>query len=524
MTELRVRTRPTLLLFCALLLAGNSVLFWLADRNANIDWPSNAIRNWQDHGFLKFGGKLVVNPGGVGLPENPSVYPGHSPYSLYPKFWIEAVLGVQAGTVVFYLLLSILAFGSAAYLFGQDERAYLISGLTVLMPGFVIWSKVADPNTTVALLGFPYVAVMWRKLRQPEVRAIDFVGLFILSAIFTVLNWTSALVHGTFFFFLVAQRVPFKRLVQYVAIVAVAMLPVAVTSIRSRIGGGGGGSEGLMAFLDAYAWGRGGYAEGSSAAVLLVRYGFINVLALAGIWLVLAVTWVGRARVEFTKAALALVPAIVALLETLVLRNYFCHHPWMGSPFLLLGATLSIAMLLELPSKGFDFGRYFSLQKPFSWASAVAAFCFGLLIIETFRANRPDFRMRELVHEVTARNQLLIVPQEVNPNIAHNPVRLAYFLDRAVEPVPTLVEAQATKARGVVLSMQELTNGWELVGKSSAELGPTERLVQVPLKWFRERIARRASKSRVPQVRTYYVYRRAVASDAKEFTGTSPKE
>src|SRR5687768_11918922 len=104
MSELRVRTRPTLLVFCALLLAGNSVLLWLVDRNVNVDWPANAIRNWQDYGFFNLGGRLVVNPGGVGLPENPSIYPGHSPNSLYPKFAIEAVLGREVGTVVFFAL------------------------------------------------------------------------------------------------------------------------------------------------------------------------------------------------------------------------------------------------------------------------------------------------------------------------------------------------------------------------------------------------------------------------------------
>jgi hypothetical protein len=504
-----------LLALCAILLIGNSMLEWVVDGHEGILWPGNVLRNWQDYGVRELEGKLVMNPGGYGLPVNPEIYPGHRPYTLYPVFALQQLFGQKVGIALFFALLSALVFVSLAFLLGWNERAFLISGISILTPGYLLWPKYLDPNTTTALLGAGYSALMWWRFQQTKLRWTDLLLLAIGTFVFTSLNWTTALVHAQLFCFLFVRKVSIRRLALYAAMGALALAPVLLASVRAKLGGQATAGGGLAAFLDTYAWGSsGGYSEGSSTSVLLIRYAFINGLALAPLWVVLAVTWVGRARRNFGRAILALAPLFMALLQTLALRNYFCHHPWMASPFLLLGAALSLSVLFEMEPKGITIAPYFALRKPFAWAGVAASFCFALVMLVSYRMNRAALDLvRDVVQQGTARSDLVVVAREISPELSADRA-LADLLDRRLLALDKLNEVREVAEAGILLSTRELAEDWSLVAKSSPPTGQMFQLLQKPLQWFQSKVSRREG-TRISAPRTYFLYR------AREVSGTT---
>lgn len=502
-----------LLALCAVLLICNTALEWVVDENEGISWPGNVLRNWRDYGFEKLEGNLAKNPGGYGLPENPEIYAGHRPFTLYPVFAMQQLFGSRLGIASFFALLSALVFASMAYLLGWNERSFLVSGISILTPGYLLWPKILDPNTTAALLGAGYAALMWWKFRQPKLSWTDLLLLASGTLVFTSLNWTTALIHGQLFCFLLAQKVPLRRLAIYIAMGALALAPVVLASVRAKMAGQSTSGGGLAAFLGIYAWGNvEGYSEGSRTSVLLVRYAFINTLALAPLWLVLAVTWVGRARKSLGSAILSLAPLFMALIQTLALRNYFCHHPWMASPFLLLGAVLSLSVLFTMEPKEETIGSYFTLRKPLSWVAIAATFSFTLLILVSYRINRSALdQMRDVVQRGTERSTEVVVSRETSPELAAHDT--ADFLDRRLTVVPTLSEARDLAGPRVLLSTEELSEDWSLVAKSSPPSGALFRYLHIPLTWFQNKVSRRQA-TRVSPPRAYFLYRAGSSSNA----------
>ena len=501
-----------LLALCAVLLICNTALEWVVDENEGISWPGNVLRNWHEYGLGKLEGKLAKNPGGYGLPENPEIYSGHRPFTLYPVFAMQRLFGNKVGISVFFALLSAVVFLSMAFLLGWNERSFLVAGISILTPGYLLWPKILDPNTTAALLGAGYAALIWWKLRQPKLRWTDLLLLAIGSFVFTSLNWTTALIHGQIFCFLLAQKVPLRRLAIYMAMGALALAPVVLASVRAKMAGQSTTSGGLAAFLSIYAWGNsGGYSEGSTTPVLLFRYAFINALALAPVWLILAATWVGRARKSLGSGLLTLTPLFMALIQTLTLRNYFCHHPWMASPFLLVGAVLSLSVLFINEPQEETIRSYFSLRRPLSWLGIAATFSFTLLTLVSYRMNRSALdQMRDVVQRGTERSTEVVVSRETSPELAAEGT--ADFLDRRLTVVPKLGDARDLVRPGVLLSTEELSEDWNLVAKSSPPSAPLFRWLQGPLTWFQNKVSRRQA-TRVSAPRAYFLYGAAGSSN-----------
>src|SRR5262245_22109348 len=103
------RLQEILVLGFALL--GSSLMYTLMPISTKDGcWTHNILRNWQHFGIIKSGGKLVQNPGGIDVLEQPETYGGHRPFFLYPSFCVGHIFG-GAGRhgLLFYLVMTLAA-------------------------------------------------------------------------------------------------------------------------------------------------------------------------------------------------------------------------------------------------------------------------------------------------------------------------------------------------------------------------------------------------------------------------------
>lgn len=508
-----IQNRIFVAIVCAFLLLANGILEWMVDNDLGIGWPHNAIRNWQQFGLGALHGKIVTNPGGHDLPEHPDVYPGHRPLTLYPAlFMMKAFSWTGFNTLPFHAALSALILFCAWKLLGGNPRAFFISAMLILTPGFVCWPKILDPNTTAALLGIPYGLIMADQFKRERFGSSNFAIVTLTTLIFTALNWTTVLVHAQVFAFLIGLRIPARRMAAYIAAGSVAAILVVVISVRSKAGGPASGGK-LGEMLAGYTWGHGGYSDGSSAGVLLVRYAVTNALILLPLWLLLAWTWIKAFLTNRPLALLSLGPLVMAFAGTLGMRNYFCHHPWMAAPVLLVGALFTLSLLRDPNRSPAAAAPAQPASKPHSaswaWTSLAATFCFSFLVMTFYRErNGQFFPLVEILRKATPRSESIAVTRELTPEFANDQLRMEETLDRKLAVSDKLPSIERPSAAHLIISSKALGDEWQLLATAPAkprEVIPGSKNL---LDWFGRVISRRKPGDRLEAaVEQYYIYR-----------------
>jgi|GEM_PF-2015109 len=499
------------LLGCGALLTASGLLQLLVDSDLGVGWPHNVIRNWSQFGLGELQGHLVINPGGQEALAQPDVYSGHRAASLYPAFWISRLFAWTGSYMLpFHLLLNMVVMVSIWKLLGQTSEGFFIGALLILCPGYVLWPTILDPNAMAALAGIPFAALVWRRLRQEHLSAGDLFFLVVLTLLFSALNWTVALVHAPLFFCLLATRkVSWQRLALYAGAGALAGVAVVVVGLTSKLSDAGNHSGGFGQLLAGYTWGSGGYANGSNTPTLLLRLAFINIVALLPLWLVWAWKWSSLVRSEPVRAAWSLLPLGVAVLEPVAMRNYFCHHPWMAAPFLLVGGILSLFVILSpaatpaaMPSAAA------SPRRKLAWSLAVVTtFCFGFVILLTYREQGAQLNsLIALVRAHTPRSEILAVPRSVDPQTAAEVKRLDELLDRRLIVVDRVPDPQHPAPAGFVLSGVALEGAWSPIARSTPDPLQSVPLLRGALNWFNQRVSRRKSGDRLDLPETFFLY------------------
>jgi hypothetical protein len=360
-----------------------------------------------------------------------------------------------------------------------------------------------------ALAGIPFAALLWWRLRQPRLTGGSVFFLLVLTLLFSAVNWSVALVHATLFACLLATRaVPWRRLALYAGAGALAAVVVTVAGLAAKLSDGGTRHGGFLELLAGYTWGSGGYANGSNTPTLLLRLAFINALALLPLWIVWAWKWFSLVRVEPVRAGWSLLPLAVAVLEPVVMRNYFCHHPWMAAPFLLVGDILSLLVMLTPTGKP---AVADSASVPPRWrtvwsAGLVAAFCFGFAILLTYREQGAQINsLVALVRAHTPRGDGIAVVRSVDAKTAEVVARLDEILDRRMVLLEELPDAQHPAPASFVVSGVAL-NGWTPVARSAPDPLQSIPLMRGALDWFTRNVSRRKSGDRLELADTYFLY------------------
>ncbi|HXU78942.1 MAG TPA: hypothetical protein VN794_20360 [Methylomirabilota bacterium] len=502
-------------LICAGLLAANGLLQFLVDNDLGIGWPHNVIRNWEEHGWTDLKGRLVTNPGGHDVLKNPEVYAGHRAASLYPAFLAGRVFAwTGSHALPFHLLSTLIVLISIWYLLGHSPLALAVAGLAILSPGYIIWPTILDPNTNSVLAGLPFGAILWAKLRRPDLTSGGIVFVLALTLVFSWLNWTTALVHAQIFVGLWAVRkLSWRMLLFYALSAGLAAIVIVAAGVASKLSNAPREPGLFLKLLAGYTWGQGGYGVSGSTSVLLTRVAFINALALFPFWTVWAWLWTRFAWVHRGQAMRALAPLAVAACEVVTLRNYFCHHPWMAAPVFLLGAVLSLLVVcsieqtpVERPAKALSRPQAAALKlaRPAAWAGA---FLFSLAVLVTYRTHQTRLlALISMVRGCTARSDVIAFPAGLEASSGEVEKRWPELLDRQVLRLDQLPDARQPAPAAYLVSDAPLGVGWTLVG-STGNSGKNSPLVDPLLEWFMKRIARRRTGDRMELAESYYLYR-----------------
>jgi hypothetical protein len=387
---------------------------------------------------------------------------------------------------------------------GGDNVAALLAGAVILCPGYMQSVDGLDPNTLSVLPAIPYAVIALAILRRPKFTNGLALALLLITAGFMSLNWTTAWVCGPcFFLFLGTRGVNRRGLVFLVAVMAIAVPSIAALSFAAKSGGHlpGTGAGGSM--LGAYLWGNAGYGEGLTTARAYLRLAFYNGASLFPMWL--GLIWVAANRVGGGGRIswIAFAPLAMSVVNMLVMRNYFGHHPPMAGAVLLVGLVFSVALLRAPAPEGREEARQ---KYSFKQVLVFTALCFayGLIFMVLFRANGASrLSLDQLIRNHTARPETVVVLEKNDPVVAAQASRLEEPFDRHITVITNLQDLAGEKSQWVLLSSARLDDSFSLVAQSEA---PAKSGLSKVGDWFNRAIARRNPGDRIDVAAVYYLY------------------
>lgn len=488
----------------------SAFLLWKVDDGLEGGWPSLALHNWEEYGVLPLHGALVLNPGGFEAATHPEVYHGMSPAYLLPAYGCaRAFRWIGLGILPFHIFLTVLVFWAIWFILGKSRWAFLAAVLAILSAGYVRWQKGLDPNAVSVLAGFPYAALAWYWLKPPRLSFQPVAGLILITAVFVPLNWTTAWFLSPFgIFLLLHPEIRRRRAVIYLGLTALGSALFVALSMWDKQAGNAAaaaaaGSGGIRTFLGSYMWGNYGYYEGLGNARFFLRLLFVNLAAL----LPMLCWWGWRtARCAATAPRLAwisLLPLAMAVAEAVAMRNYFCHHPWMGAPVFLTGLVFSLALQNTT-------GKPEAAPRPgLKWlaGAGAGAFAYSLAVLMVLRANESaGFSLGHLVQGQVPRTEAVAVIRSLDPQTASIARQLSDQLDRHFITVETLNDLPAGPPAAILSSRPMV--GLQLLAESGAGADPAQMgCATRAAEWFNHTIARRKLGDKTLFAPHYYLYR-----------------
>jgi hypothetical protein len=495
---------PRFILLVLLALTASGIMFYLADGNLASGNMHNVVRNWEQYGLLTLKGKLVTNPGGYEALTRPEVYKGHRAASLYPVFFIKRLFAwTGAGTLAVHVVLSLTLLLSIWFLLGKSRVAWLAGAAAILCPGYIHdQTYYLDPNAIALLMGLPFAAIILPLLVRPSLSPMALAALLLTIAAYTMLNWTTAFVHGMLLAYLVASRqISKRRLGLYVALAGVNLILVAGISVLDKRGGAG-----FKDFLGWYLWGSGGYGTYLTADRAVVRLLFVGTAGLLPLLLVYGYVLAQRAKWNSKEPWVAFLPLGAAVLGVGVMRNYFGTVPWMAAPAFLAALVLSMRLMVEgkngtstVPDT--QVGR--KMLAPVAFLAGCFVYASGTIVVASLK----DSEARALVTLVrahTARSDTIVLV-DTDPRLAGIAGGVADFADRRVVVLNDLSAGEYIGGRAFLLS----TSGevkLPLLAKTSQPALASWPLVRDLLALYSTRVARRLPGDQGLRPGTCYLY------------------
>lgn len=491
---------------------GSAWLTTWTDDGLGTGWPQDVVRNWEQFGFFNLHGKLVVNPGGFEAETHPYCYPGHRPESLYPVFLCYHLLAATGlGFLAYYAVIAAVVLWSIWQLLGRTDRTFWLAAMAVLAPGYVRWQTVLDPMVAAVLFGFPFCAAVLGLLRRPTLNWIHWVALFLLILIYSLVNWSTVFVHAMLFMtLLVLRRVSWRNLFIYAGLAAVLAGLVLLVSLSSKMARADGSSAGISSMLRAYGWGNAGYGLDLSTKTACLRLLVTNLMGLLPVLIFLGWQWWRRGGRFSGGGLIFLLPALVAMVEVLGMRNYFGHHPWMSVHFILLGIILAATVWKEQAVTTKAATMENRPRMAFHFGCLVAAFAYSLTVLAAYHAyGERGFSLTLLIREHTTRETTIVISRDTDPALADMESRLTEPFDRHLVVVP---DTSAASLAVVPSKRIMLTAVTPPAGKTIAQTGNTDDrspALKKLLGWYSRYIAHRRAGDRLEFGEKYFLYQPA---------------
>ena len=495
------------IIFFAAVFCAAIFLLYYEDDNMGTSWPTNVVHNWLQFGFLNLHGQLVYNIGGFDIAEHPSVYPGMSPVSLYPAFLASKIFEWSGlDTLPFDFFLVPILLWAIWRLLGRDDFAVIVAALAVLCPGYMRWLKLLDPNALSVLPVIPFAVIVLAILRKPKLTPAAWAGLIVFTLAFMSLNWTTGWVFAPCIFLLfMMPGVNRRALIYLAAVMSIGVFLVVAMSfaVKASSDAGATGHAKPLQILAGYTWGSGGYGEGLTTGRAFLRLAVVNGVGLLPLGLVLVYATAQRMRAGAGFPWIAFAPLVLTVMDIVIMRNYFGHHPPMAGPLLLVGLVFSIALLRCTPPEDAQ-----KVPEKMSFklapALALAAFVYGLAVLVCFRANENHLlHVAQLLRQNTARSDVIIVVKENDPATASQVPRLGEPVDRHVVVVDDFPTLAGETNHWVLLTSVDPGSSFKLVAQSAP---PSQSWIDKPGEWFSRVIARRSANDRFDLSGPYYLY------------------
>lgn len=495
-----------------LIAAGSICLYQMAPLSTkDAVWTHAVLRNWEEHGWARLGGRLVYNPGGLGAVEQPIIYGGHRAFSLYPAF----VLGHLTGGAgrdgsLFYVALSLVVAFSIWYLLGRGELALAVASAVVLSAGYLRTTLILDPLTIPVMLGIPFTLGVLKILARERLNSRNWMVLAVITGLYAAINWTTAFTFsiGLAFLWLPLKSRP-ARWLAFGIIAGCAIVAVGLVSVLHKMGGETGPRFSFAQMFDAYLFGSGGYAGYSMSWVrAIVRIAAASIIGLLP--LIAIYVWAQFREVR-SRGAIGLrasLPLVVALLTIAGMRNYFAHHPWMAAPVLIIGLVLSICLAqgAEMRLPIFNGARSQALRlRSFAFAAICLFYACGVVMFLRFNAADEEALLK-LVRNNTGRHDVLLYSAPGDPWLANNVKQLAGFFDRVMVERNQESSQNPLKGRNqyILTAFPE-----EFSGNTIAETVDDETALpgfaRQALTLYRRRVAKRTPGDRLELGRKYYL-------------------
>jgi hypothetical protein len=484
--------------------AGAVFMLFLIDDGMGIAWPTNVMRNWQQFGLLNLHGQLVSNPGGYDVTTVPNVYHGMSPLFMYPVYVVTGIFSwTGLDTLAFHALLVAAILWASWSLLGRDRLAILLATTAILCPGYMRWLKILDPNTISVLPVIPYAAIVLAILKKPKLTPGLAALLVVLTLAFMSLNWTTAWVCAPCIFLLWGMPGANRRgLMLIAALMFIAVPAVVLFSLAAKTGGPASQSGHI---LGGYTWANGGYGEGLTTGRAFLRLAVVNGIGLLPLGLGLIYAVARRMNGGSRFPWFAFTPLALTVMDVVVMRNYFGHHPWMSGPVLLVGSIFSLALLRKQPVEASE-SRPETI--PFKWIPPLMLLCFGygLAVLMFFRANEMDMlALAKLVRQHSPRGDSLVIVKSADAATASLADRLDEPLDRHIVVVDDFNGLSNVGSPWMILSSVKLDDSFTLMAQSAAH---SQSFLTRVADWFNHSIAKRSRGDRLELSGNYYLYGR----------------
>lgn len=501
--------RTTHLIVLLLISVAASWLTTVVDDGLGMVWTYNVVRNWEDFGFFHLHGQLVCNAGGYGVETQPEIYTGHRALGLYPFFWVQTLFHGH-GAAIYYSIVVALVLLSIWQLLGRTNRAFWLAGIAVLTPGFLRWQTSLDPNLAAVLAGFPFCAfVIW--LLHRERLGLLWGGLLLgIIVVYSAINWTTIFIQAMLFAALVLlPGVSRKNLLTYVILAAAPAALVVAAGVIDKMGGSQHEpGAGLATIFESYGWGNKGYGLDLSTRTAFLRMFIVNLVGLLPVFLFVSwQLWRGWSRSATASHRFFYLPFLASVFCVAVLRNYFGHHPWMSSPFLLLGVILSFAVWVGTRTTP---DTVVKADEPpgWRWSTLAVVFAYSFLVLEFYRIHNADeLSLMKLVRCSTERSATIVISRASDPALAGIAERLPELFDRHVTVLDSIPNSDSG-VTNVFWLTAAAAQGYKLAAASTDGDNAIDKapVIAAPLKWYSRFVARRRPGDKLEVAEKYYLY------------------